>query len=241
MRKTVHIWLDGSTARDASFQSGATVFTSHRNVAMAATVIGPEKGQPGRYDVKVGNSTISIPESQIHTTKEEASKALGNSKDANTSGGAVELDRKIQACVQEMKTASGQKLMQLRRELTDLKAERREPVRPDTKDARSRSDVQFELKNAEAVGLGHTNANKRIPTEVMEKINRLKEELKGTKDAALTESQFKTKVGEINSVLTDAARKCESLSNQLDADGMDKCEKLENLIDAARKYAFQIR
>lgn len=63
-----------------------------------------------------------------------------------------------------------------------------------------------------------------------------------TKDATLTDAQFKAKVGEINSLLTDASRKCSSAISASGAgSNLEKLEKLEDLVDNARKYAFQIR
>ncbi len=47
-----------------------------------------------------------------------------------TPGGRVDTDRKIKATIQEMKTAKGQRLIQLKNELRGLKSQAREPVRP---------------------------------------------------------------------------------------------------------------
>lgn len=58
-------------------KAGQEVYTSHRNAPRKATVIGPDPDSKSHTLVKSGTSTISVPSHQIHSSKEEAGKTMG--------------------------------------------------------------------------------------------------------------------------------------------------------------------
>lgn len=57
---------------------GGQVFTTHRNTPYKATYIGPDKAAgPNHHEIKVGNSRVSVPASDLHPTREVAHKYNG--------------------------------------------------------------------------------------------------------------------------------------------------------------------
>lgn len=62
----------------AHLKPGGEVFTTHRNTPFKATYIGPDHGAgPNHHEIKVGNSRVSVPEHDLHPTREAAHKYNG--------------------------------------------------------------------------------------------------------------------------------------------------------------------
>lgn len=62
----------------AHHAKGSVVYTSHRNVASKATVLGPDPDSGNHLLVQVGNSKVSVPKSDVHADKAAANKYMGN-------------------------------------------------------------------------------------------------------------------------------------------------------------------
>ncbi len=68
--------------KGGQFAAGSEVHTSHTPNVKKGTSVGEDPDQKTHHIVKLGNSIVSIPKSQVHASKADAEKALGIERSA---------------------------------------------------------------------------------------------------------------------------------------------------------------
>lgn len=78
-KKRIQAKSGGGGKAPAHHAKGSQVYTSHKASAYKGAVQGQDPDQKTHLLVKVGNSLVGLPKSNVHASKADANKALGNS------------------------------------------------------------------------------------------------------------------------------------------------------------------